>query len=153
MPRRKIPQDAFSFYFGIGPGRSYQKVAAKYDVTKRAVTKLAAKEGWQARLNELERKARQSANTKALDSLEAMNDRHLKAVRVVQGKALEALREIPLDKAISAVRALESAIRQERVILGEPGDRTAVDMEERIRGEYERWMTVDGGCADGREAQ
>ena len=46
MPRRKIPQDAFSFYFGIGPGRSYQKVAAKYYVTKRGVTKLAAKEGW-----------------------------------------------------------------------------------------------------------
>ncbi len=70
-----------------------------------------------------------------------MNERHLKAVRVVQGKALEALREIPLDKAISTVRALESAIRQER--LGEPGDRTALDIEERIRSElvilFRRW--------------
>ncbi len=54
MPRRKIPDNAFDFYFGLGPSRSYQAVADEYGVTKRAVTKLATKERWQKRLEELE---------------------------------------------------------------------------------------------------
>ncbi len=36
------------------------------------------------------------------------------------------------------------------MILGEPGDRTTVSVEETIRREYERWMTVEG--AEGDEA-
>ena len=40
VPRylKKIPADAFEHYFVLGPGRSYQQVAEKYSVTKRAVT-------------------------------------------------------------------------------------------------------------------
>jgi hypothetical protein len=41
MSQRKIPQDAFEFYFSLGPERSYEQVAGRYGVTKRAVTKLA----------------------------------------------------------------------------------------------------------------
>ena len=37
---KKIPPDAFDFYFSLGPPRSYQAVADKYGVTKRAVTAL-----------------------------------------------------------------------------------------------------------------
>ncbi len=37
MPRRKIPPDAFDFYFGLGPGRSYQAVAGEYGVCSRVV--------------------------------------------------------------------------------------------------------------------
>ena len=47
MANRKIPQDAFFFYVGLGPGRSYQQVADHYGVTKRAVVNLAVKERWQ----------------------------------------------------------------------------------------------------------
>ena len=47
---RKIPPDAFDFYFSLGPPRSYQAVANKYGVTKRAVTNLAGREDWQRRL-------------------------------------------------------------------------------------------------------
>ena len=48
MPRRKIPQDAFTYYMALGPGWSYAQVAVHYGVTKRAVTKIATRERWQA---------------------------------------------------------------------------------------------------------
>ena len=38
---------------------------------------------------------------------------------------------------------LTQSIKQENVILGEPGDRTAVSVEETIRREYERWMVIE----------
>ncbi len=54
----KIPPDAFEYYLGLGPGRSYGAVAEEYGVTKRAVTKLAARENWQQRIHKIERKPR-----------------------------------------------------------------------------------------------
>ncbi len=136
----RIPPEAFQFYLGLGPDRSYQRVADQFGVSKRAVTKLATRERWQERVEELERKAREGAEQKALESLEAMNLRHLKSLKVVQGKALEALRSMPLATAMEAVRALDMSIRQERLIRGEPSDRTAISVEEVIKREYERWM-------------
>lgn len=140
---KRIPPDALEFYLALGPERSYQRVADHYGVSKRAVTKLAARERWQEKLIELERKAHEGAEKKALESLEGMNLRHLKSLKVVQGRALEALRSMPLSTAMEAVRALDMSIRQERLIRGEPSDRTAISVEEVIRREYERWMAPE----------
>lgn len=139
----KIPPNAFEYYFGLGAERSYQKVADHFGVSKRSVTKRAARERWQQRVVELEHTARESAEKKALESLECMNLRHLKSLKVIQGKALEALRSMPLSTAMQAVRALDIAIRQERLIRGEPSDRTAVSVEEVVRREYQRWMVPE----------
>ena len=139
---RKLPTDAFDVYVSLGPSRSYATVAKQFGVTKRAVTKLAAKEGWQGRLAQLEAKARERSDTKIVETLESMNGRHLKMLQVIQGKALEALKAFPLRDAMTAVRSLDLAIRQERTIRGEPGDRTAVAIEDVIRGEYQRWMVA-----------
>lgn len=136
----RIPPDAFNFYVGLGPGRSHQLVADHYGVSKRAVTKRATRDRWQDRVVELEAKARAGAEQKALESLEAMNLRHLRSLKVIQGKALEALRSMPLDSAMEAVRSLDIAIRQERLIRGEPSDRTAISVEDVIKREYQRWM-------------
>jgi len=140
MPRKKIPQDAFQFYVNLGPKRSYSQTAEQLGVSKRAVVKRAVKEQWQDKLQLFEEEARRKSNEKAQESLEAMNERHLKCARLIQAKAIEALKKMPIDSAMSAVKALESAIRQERVIRGEPSDRTAVNVEETIRREYDRWM-------------
>ena len=35
--KKKIPPDAYAFYLGLGPGRSYNAVAERYSVSKRAV--------------------------------------------------------------------------------------------------------------------
>ncbi|MBI4584560.1 MAG: hypothetical protein HY717_11130 [Planctomycetes bacterium] len=144
MPRRKIPPDAFTFYMSLGPGRSYAQVAEKFGVTKRAVVKVATHERWQEQATELERKAREKTNQKVGESLEEMNERHLKILRVIQTKALETLKQYPLETALQAVRALEGVVRQERVIKGEPAGGGQGSVEEIIRREYERWMTTAG---------
>lgn len=140
----RIPADAFEAYFALGIDRSYQTVADRYGVSKRAVVKCANREGWQDRLRDREARARATADKEAVEGLEAINRRHLKSVRVVQAKALEALRSKPLKTAMEAVRALDMAIKQERLVVGEPTDRTAVSVEEAIRREYDRWITVEG---------
>lgn len=139
----KIPHDAFDYYMSLGPNRSYQAVAEKYGVTKRAVTKLAVRERWQERVAEIERKAREASDQRAVEAIEAVTARHLKALRVIQGKALESLKQLRLSSAMEAVRALDMAIRQERLVYGEPSDRTALSLEDKIRTEYKRWMVSE----------
>jgi hypothetical protein len=151
MARRKIPEDAFYYYVSRGAQASYEDVAKRYGVTKRAVVRVATKERWQERARELEREAQARTRERAIESLEAMNERHLKSVRVVQARAIEALRAMPLDTAMGAVRALDLAIKQERAIRGEPAE-GAVDIEAVIRREYERWMEPDAHEGDDRRA-
>ena len=109
--------------------------------------KRGVREHWQEKVAEVEAKARAAAEQKAFENLAAMNERHLKSLRVVQGKALEALRAMPLDTAMNAMRSLDLAIRQERLIRGEPADGAAVDLEKLVRREHERWMLRDGDDA------
>ena len=137
---RRLGPGAFDYYLGLGSARSHQAVAQKHGVSKRAVTRLAVKERWRERLEE---KARLGAEQKTIETLEAMNERHLKALRVIQMQALRALKEMSLSSAMDAVRALDLAIRQERLVRGEPTDRTALGVEEIIRREYAQWMTQD----------
>lgn len=123
---KKLPPDAFSYYVGLGPARSYQAVAERYGVSKQAVTKLAVRDDWQSRIEAIERKAQQGAERRAIETLEEMNTRHLKTLRLIQRKALEALASMPLGTAMDAVRALDIAIAKERVVRGEPSERTGV---------------------------
>jgi len=145
--RRRLPPDAFAFYLNLGVGRSYEAVSNQFGVSKRAVVKRGVREHWQEKVAEVEAKARAAAEQKAFENLAAMNERHLKSLRVVQGKALEALRAMPLDTAMNAMRSLDLAIRQERLIRGEPADGAAVDLEKLVRREHERWMLRDGDDA------
>ena len=140
---RKLPKDAFQFYFGLGPDRSYQVVADHFGITKRAVTNRARQEEWQKRMAEMEAKARQGAERRIVETLEDMNSRHIKSLRIIQARALEALRNMPLESAMEAVRALDIGIRQERLVRGEPSERTAINVEEVVRREHTRWMKIE----------
>jgi hypothetical protein len=139
---RKLPSDAFAFYVSLGPSRSYEAVAQHFGVSKRSVTKLAVKEGWQQLAADAEREGLERAKAKAAESFEEVATRHLKTLRVIQSKALEALRAMPLETAMEAVRALDLAIKQERLVLGEPSERAAISIEDTIKGEYERWLSA-----------
>ncbi len=141
--KRKIPEDAFAYYLALGPARSYAAVAEHYKVSKRAVTKCADREGWAARLLAAERKSRVRAEERAMETLEEMKTRHLQTMQLVQRKALEALRSMPIDDAFQAVRALAIAVDRERLISGEVTERTAVSIEEIVKREYEKVMVVD----------
>ncbi len=140
---RKLPHDAFEFYVSLGADRSYQVVADHFGVTKRAVTNRGRQESWQSRVAEIEAKARRGAEQRVVETLEDMNTRHMKSLRIVQARALEALRKMPIETAMEAVRALEIGIRQERLVRGEPSERTAINVEEVVRREYARWMEIE----------
>jgi hypothetical protein len=120
---RKIPPDAFEFYLSLGVERSYRAVAEKFGVSKQAVTKCAAREKWQHRLDEIDAKARAQSEKKATETMAAVRERHLAASRVILGKGLEALRNMSLETAMEAVKAIDLAMKQERLILGEPTER------------------------------
>ena len=125
--KRKIGIDAFEFYLGPGMNRSHQAVADHYRVSKRAVTAMAKREDWRGRMASIEAKTRERSDDKAAESLEAMRTKHLKIVSVVQGRALEALRSLPLNKAMDAVRAIDISLKQERLVMAGPaGERTMV---------------------------
>ena len=157
MPRKgRIPSDAFALYISLGPRRSYTAVAERYSVSKRSVTALAKREDWQMRVEEIDRKARESTDRRAVETIEEMNTRHLKSMKIVQGKALEALKARSIESAMDAVRALDLAVKQERVARGEPTERTAVSVEEAIKREYERWMgppAEDDSEVDGHDVE
>ena len=137
---KKIPADAFDAYFAQGTERSYQTLATKYGVTKKAITLAAKRERWQQRILELEAKAREASDKKKSESLEERNNRHLQEFRFLEAKAVKALREYPIKNAADAERALQLAVHQQRIISGDPSDRTAISIEDTIKREYERWM-------------
>ena len=145
---RKLPTDAFEYYFGLGTARSYVAVAEKYGVAKQTVTTAAKREDWQRRVTDRERQVQAGVEKKAVESIEAMRERHMRLLKAIQGKAIQALQQLPLDTAFQAVRALALTIEQERVIRGEPGDRTAVDIEAVIRREYETLLLRPGQKED-----
>ncbi len=150
--RRKIPSNAFEIYSSQGAGRSYRALAKRFGVSKQAITNMARQERWQERLAEIEERARCESGQKVVDALGEMNDRHLKVLRAVQVKALETLKEKPLRTGMDAVRALEMIIKHERLIHGEPSERTEMSVEDVTRREIQRWMVLVEGDEDGREA-
>ena len=129
---RKLPEDAFDFYFSLGPGRSYDAVAKKFGVSKRSVTTLAAKEDWQGRLASLHQRARERSDAKAIETLEQMSERHIKALQFVFARGIETLRATAMESAADAVRAILSAIKHERLVRGEATERTEGNSLEEI---------------------
>ncbi len=141
---RRLPPDAFESYLSLGPSRTYGAIAEMFGVCKRSVCTRAKKENWQERVVQQERAAREQAQKKAVESLEEMNERHLRLVRLIQNRAIEALKNMPLDNANAAAKALAAAVDQERVIRGEPSDRSAIDIATIIKKEYETLMLKPG---------
>lgn len=137
---RKIPADAFTFYYSLGSERTYLAVAEEFQVSKQAISKHAVKEEWQERVQRLERRARERAEGQLTETVEEMNVRHMRMLKLVQGRALEALKSMPLGTAMEAVRSLEIAMKQERLVRGEPTEHTMLSMEDLVRREHERWM-------------
>jgi hypothetical protein len=144
---KKIPADAFTFYVSLGPGRSYETVAAKYGVSKRGVVEHAKRERWQERVARLETRARAQAEEKALESIEIMNERHLQESRFLQSRGLEGLRSGRLELYGASGRLVELGVKLERLIRGQATERSE-SMEQIVRGEYVRWFSGASGPAD-----
>ncbi len=148
---RKLGIDTFEHYFALGPGRSYQAVADHFAVSKRAVTDLARRERWQERIAQREQMARASADRKAVETLEQMTERHVAMLKAMGARAIHALKEHPLSSGMEAIRAAELVIKLERVIRGEPSERTELTVEEVTKREMDRWLTAEPESDDGSE--
>jgi transposase len=69
MARKRLPADAFEYYYGLGSGRSYRAVAEHFGVSKTTVANRAERDGWLERVRgreaevsrRLEKKARPSS--------------------------------------------------------------------------------------------
>lgn len=146
----RIPPEAFDFYLSLGHERSYQALAKKYGVSKQAVTKRALRERWQQRLDDIEARARAKTDQRAVETREEINDYYMKIWKVVEKRALEALRNHPLTSALEGVKALDLANKNIRLIRGEPTERTE-NIETIIRRQYDRWLKVTDN--DGAEKE
>ena len=142
MKPRKLPTESFEYYLGLGVGRSYRAVAKHYNVSKVAVTNRGTKEGWQARIAELERVAREQFEQDARSEMKAVRDRQLRAARALQGKAIEALRDLPPERAVKVASALNIGWKHELLLLGEPTERNA-NVEEVTRREVRELLVVN----------
>jgi hypothetical protein len=116
--RSKLPVEAFSFYCSLGAGRSFESVARHYDASRATVSRAAKREKWKEQIVEIEAKARETAKSKLLVTLEEMNERHLRISRALMTRGLEALRAMPISTARDAMKALDIAMRHEREIVG-----------------------------------
>lgn len=143
---RKLPADAFGLYLAQGTERSYATLAKQLGVNKRTITSRAKAEKWQERIAEIERRAREQTDKKAVETIEAMNTRHLKSLNVVFVRALETLKSKGLDDPNVAIRAIEVVIKHERAIRGDGSERTESVIAETTRRELGAFLEpVDGG--------
>ncbi len=150
---RTLPTDSFDFWVGLGDNRTLGRVAKKYGVCGRTVSKRSATENWPGRLEKVERLAARRVESAQAQTIADISIRHLRDLRAIQNKAADAIRKYTIRNAMDAVRALEMSIKLERLIVGEPTDRHGVSIEDTVRHEYERWLTVDATADERIEVQ
>jgi hypothetical protein len=123
----RLPLEAFAYYLSLGPSRSYEAVAAEYDVSRQAVHQRATRDHWQPKLERIEERVAERAERKAEETIEAMNVRHIRALRRIQEKAEDALEREDFDNASDASRAHDAAVARERLVRGQVSERVGVD--------------------------
>ncbi len=141
----RIPEDAFERYVAMGPMRSYRELAETVGVSKRAVSKAATKEDWAGRMAKIDAESRARSDERIAETLDETRTRHLRSLRAVQGRSLEALKRFTLNTAAEAVTALEKSIKLERLILGEPSERGELAVEAITRRELDTLLIDDDG--------
>ena len=146
---QRIPDDAFDYYVSLGARRSYQSVAERYGVTKRAILKHATKELWTERLAKIEEEARAESDKRLAADLAEMHERHRRMLRGVAARAIAAIKEHPLASGMEGVRAAELVIKLERILAGESSERATLSVEEVTRRELDRWL-VPTRVGDGK---
>ena len=142
--KTKLGPEAFDRYVALGPDRSYEAIARAFGTTKRTVTRFAKQDQWAERLRAAEEKARAESERKAAETLEAMRERHLRSLKAVQGKALQALQSIPLETASAAVKALLASLAQERLLRDDGAAAGANDIEAIVKREYALFIRKPG---------
>ena len=140
---KKIHDDAFAFWVLLGEDRTYAQVAAKYEVSQRAVVKAAARERWAERLAEVEKAAREQADRKLAEGRAEMLMRHRRMLQAMAARAIKAISEYPLTSGMEGMRAAEMVIKLERLVAGEASERTEHTVASVTRQEIDRLVVVE----------
>ena len=114
--RQALPADAFTYYVGLAPVRSYQMVADHFDVAKRTVLRTAKRENWKARLAAIEAEVRAATDKALIEQLSEMRERHWKMLRAMASRAAKAMSEHPLETGMDGIRAAKLVIEMERLM-------------------------------------
>lgn len=149
MARKYNDEEAFAHWIAQGDNRSMYATAQEFGVSRRAIGKCARRGNWMKRLGDIERDAREKLDRRSAETLADTRQRHLKMLRVVAAKGIQALQKYDLNDAMQAIRAIEMAIKLERMILGEPSETGAVTIESATRREMELLLVQeesDGGA-------
>ena len=137
-----LPPDAFEAYVALGQERSYATLARNYGVSKRCVTREAARGKWIERLSKIEEDARAASDRRVTETLADMHERHVKMLKVMGARVVTALRDHPIDSGMDAIRAADITIKLERLIAGEVSKRTELNIEEITRHEIRTLLKV-----------
>jgi hypothetical protein len=121
---------AFALYRDLGPRRSLDEVCRrlygtqagrKRDATGR-VQEWSRAHGWVARCQAWDEELDRQGRLAQIEAVMEMAKRHAEEARAFQEKALEGLRQIPVDQlsATDIVKFFVEAVKVERLALGEP---------------------------------
>lgn len=135
---KKLDDDAaFAYYVSLGEKRSYGQVARQFKVCPRAIRKASKRGDWIPRLERIEREAQERMDMSLVETRAEIKKRHLKMVRAVATRGLQVLQRHELERASEGVRAIDMAIRLERLLMGEPPENVGVSVAELTRREVE----------------
>ncbi|MBK7877802.1 MAG: hypothetical protein IPJ77_19140 [Planctomycetes bacterium] len=145
---KRLPADAFHYFVALGPQRTHQAVATKFSVHRRTVVRTAERENWSERLAAIEVEARKTVDAQIVGDLAEMHLRHRKMLTAMAMRAAKAIQEFPLETGMDGVKTAAMVIKLERLLAGEPTDRSAVDIEAITKREIrELLILTPGGSA------
>lgn len=110
MGAKKLGDDAFEYYVGLGPARTFVAVARKYGVDKRTVSRLATKEKWADRVSDVDREVRARTEAHAASALEAQQLKSLSRI----GEFQDAIHDVITPQRLKALFAglLNAAVKE-----------------------------------------
>ena len=136
MRERTHHREAFEAYVRLGADRSLQRLREALRVRGRRVSvrsfeRWSAAFGWQQRLDELERKAREAEDEARIAAIREMQERQAKEALLLLQKGAEWIAPLVGEDVSpeTAIRAITEGARLERLARGEPTERVSHERE------------------------
>lgn len=146
MVNRKIDdEEAFKFWVSLGDTRSLAKVAKEFHIRRRGIQKCSIRNQWSKRLAAIDAAARKRADELLIETRAEIQARHLRMLKAVATRGIQALQKQELETAMEGVKAIEAAIKLERVIHGEATANVTVSVAEQTRREVELFLRAEDG--------
>jgi hypothetical protein len=128
--RAKIDWDeAFAFYAGLGPTRTYGEVASKYGVSEAAVRKRAVGNSggtWRERAETIDQQAAKKAEAWVIrDRAERIAD----TIRIVEGARLRFAQQLGDPEFTISASGLVDLVKLEQLLEGNPTERHASGLD------------------------